>query len=63
MATDDYSEGFRDGIHVAVSLARAGATADELAGLLPQDPGRVDPGQYQTRLQELRRILGTDGPC
>lgn len=55
----DYDCGFVNGLTAAVSLGRAGASPDELALLLAEDPGQADPRGYSDHLSELRTILGT----
>ncbi len=56
----DHDHDFNAGLTAAVTLMRAGATADEIGALLNDDPGRKDPAAYQTHLAELRRILRTN---
>jgi len=56
----EYDHGFLDGLITAVTLGRAGASPDQIAAVLPSDPGERDPAGYQTQLAELRRILRTD---
>jgi hypothetical protein len=56
-----YDRGLADGLCIAASLVRAGASPDEIAGLLDIDPGRVDPRGYSDRLNELAAILDVDG--
>jgi len=56
----DYESAFNDGLAAAVMLARAGASVDEIAALIPNDPGQMDPRKYSDHLTTLRAILGTD---
>ena len=56
-----YETAFDDGLRAAVDLARAGATADDLAALLPADPARTDARGYSDHLGELRTILDVNG--
>ena len=58
--SDKYDYGFNDGLRAAVDLGRSGCSPDEIAGLLPEDPGASDPRGYQDALAELRKLLGTD---
>jgi hypothetical protein len=55
-----YTDGFCAGMEAAVTLSRAGARPDDLAVLLPADPGRADPRGYCDTLSELRRIMGSE---
>jgi hypothetical protein len=57
---DDYDHAFNDGLSAAATLMRAGCSPDDLAALLPVDPGHKDPPAYQAHLAELRRIMHTD---
>jgi hypothetical protein len=54
---DSYAHGFEDGIGACIGLLRAGATPDDLARLLDEDPGQANPQVYQDQLAELRRTL------
>lgn len=58
--TNEYDTGFVAGIEAAVTLGRAGVRPDDLATVLPSDPGRIDPREYSDLLGELRRAMGTD---
>jgi len=59
MTSESDSE-FNTGLAAAVTLLRAGATADDIGALLSEDPWCKDPAAYQAHLAELRRILRTD---
>jgi len=62
MSTEStYDQGFSDGLAAAAALTRAGATGDDLALLLADDPGRQDPRGYSDLLNSLRAILDTNG--
>lgn len=58
MTSSDYDRGLQDGLRAAIDLCRAGATADDLAGLIQGDTCEPDPHEYQDRLRELRKTLG-----
>jgi hypothetical protein len=60
MTASDYTKGFELGIAAAVTLSRAGCSADRLATAIQSDPGRADPRGYCDLLGEIRRELGTD---
>lgn len=57
MTTSDYARAFEQGLLVAVTLARSGCSADEIASTLPSDPGRTDPAGYSDLLAEIRKEL------
>ncbi len=52
-----FAEGALAGLALAVDLTRSGATVDELAALLDDDPAEADPAKYQERLAGLRKLL------
>jgi len=58
---NEYQLGFTDGMTVAVTLARAGASPDDIGLLLERDPGKTDPREYSDQLGQLRAILDTSG--
>lgn len=57
MTTQEYDNGFSDGLAAAITIIRAGATPDDLGILLPEDPGQTDRQKYQDHLSELRKAL------
>jgi hypothetical protein len=59
---NDFDEGVQGGIAIVIDLVRAGASIDEVAELLDSDEAIENPAEYQAKLAELRKILGTDFP-